>query len=44
MVFSKRARVNGIVSLVTLAVPLFLVPLLGATRSKRSRAGRGRKA
>ena len=34
VVFSKRARINGIVFLLTLAVPLFLLPLLGATAVK----------
>lgn len=39
VVFSKRARVNGIVFLLTLAVPLFLVPLLGATAVKAVASG-----
>ena len=39
VVFSKRARVNGIVFLLTLAVPLFLLPILGATAVKAATGG-----
>ena len=39
VVFSKRARVNGIVFLLTLAVPLFLLPVLGATAVKAATGG-----
>jgi len=39
VVFSKRARVNGIVFLTTLAVPLFLLPVLGATAVKAATGG-----
>jgi len=39
VVFSKRARVNGIVFLATLAVPLFLLPVLGATVVKAATGG-----
>ena len=39
VVFSRRARVNGIVFLLTLAVPLFLLPLLGATAVKAATSG-----
>ena len=39
VVFSKRARINGIVFLTTLAVPLFLLPLLGATAVKAATSG-----
>lgn len=39
VVFSRRARVNGIVFLLTLAVPLFLLPLLGATAVKAATGG-----
>jgi hypothetical protein len=31
VVFSKRSRINGIVFLLTVAVPTFVIPLLGAT-------------
>jgi hypothetical protein len=39
VVFSRRARINGIVFLLTLAVPLFLLPLLGATAVKAATSG-----
>jgi len=39
VVFSKRARINGIVFLLTLAVPLFLLPLLGATAVRAAASG-----
>jgi len=41
VVFSKRARVNGIVFLLTLAVPLLLLPVLGATAVKAATDGAG---
>jgi hypothetical protein len=31
VMFSRRARINGIVFLLTVAVPTFIIPLLGAT-------------
>jgi len=39
VVFSRRARINGIVFLLTLAAPLFLLPLLGATAVKAAASG-----
>ncbi|TLM99316.1 MAG: hypothetical protein FDZ75_00360 [Actinobacteria bacterium] len=39
VVFSRRARVNGAVFLFTLAVPLFAIPLLGATVVKSVASG-----
>lgn len=39
VVFSRRARINGIVFILTLAVPLFALPLLGATAVKAATSG-----
>jgi hypothetical protein len=39
VVFSRRARVNGIVFLLTVAVPIFVLPLLGATVVKSTTEG-----
>lgn len=39
VVFSKRARINGIVFLLTLAAPLFLLPVLGATAVRAAASG-----
>jgi hypothetical protein len=39
VVFSRRARVNGIVFLFTVAVPTFVIPLLGATVVKSAAGG-----
>lgn len=39
VVFSQRARVNGVVFLLTVAVPVFVIPLLGATVAKAASDG-----
>jgi len=39
VVFSRRARINGIVFLLTLAAPLFLLPVLGATAVRAAASG-----
>jgi threonine/homoserine/homoserine lactone efflux protein len=41
VVFSRRARVNGIVFLLTVAVPTFVIPVLGATLVKNVSDGSG---
>jgi threonine/homoserine/homoserine lactone efflux protein len=39
VVFSHRARINGVVFLLTVAVPTFVIPLLGATVVKSATDG-----
>jgi threonine/homoserine/homoserine lactone efflux protein len=39
VVFSRRARVNGVVFLLTVALPTFVIPLLGATLVKDAAGG-----
>lgn len=41
VVFSRRARVNGLVFLLTVAVPTFVIPLLGATVVQATTGGGG---